>query len=421
MKPTVVWAITLAVCACPMSNATAERPNLSIDWPGWRGPHGNGVAASDQDPPLTWDENKNILWRSPIPGRGHGSATVLGNQVFLTFADSSRQMQGVLCFDRDTGQRNWEAKIHDGGFDNRGKPNKKSSLASSTVSTDGDRLFATFVNDSAVWATAINLEGNQLWQQKISDYVIHQGYGASPAIYKHLVIVAADNKGGGLIAGLDRRTGSVQWTRERPNKPNYPSPVIYSIHGRDQLIFTGCDLVTSLDPITGKENWEIEGSTTECVTTTVTDGKHVFTSGGYPKNHLAAVVADGSGKVAWETNTRVYVPSLLEKDGYLYATMDAGIAICVRCEDGKEMWKERLGGTFSSSPVMVGELIYGTNEAGETFVFKADPDEFELVAKNKLGDSVFASPAICGGRIYTRIAFEEQDNRQEYLVCIGKK
>jgi len=327
----------------------------------------------------------------------------------------------VLCFDRNTGKQKWEAIVHQGGFDNKGRnPNKKGSLASSTVAIDNNRLFIAFLNDSEVWTTAIDLDGNILWQQKISDYVIHQGYGSSPTIYKDLVIVSADNKGGGAIAGLNHETGNVQWRRDRPKKPNYPSPVILNVDGRDQLILTGCDLVTSLDPLTGEELWEIEGATTECVTTTVTDGKHIFTTGGYPKSHIAAVVADGSGVVTWENNTRAYVPSLLEKEGYLYATLDAGVAICIRCEDGKEMWKERLGGTFSSSPVLVGSVIYGGNEEGETFIFKADPEKFEQVGQCKLGDNVFATPTICGGRIYTRVAFNESGKRQEYLYCIGK-
>jgi outer membrane protein assembly factor BamB len=346
---------------------------------------------------------------------------VLGDQVYLPIADEQRQIQAVYCFDRETGADRWQAIVHQGGFDNKGNPNAKSSLASSTIAADGDRLYINFLNQSAVWTTALDMTGKVLWQQKISDYVIHQGYGSSPTVYQQLVIVAADNKSGGAIVGLDRQSGEIVWRHERPQKPNYPSPVVLHIDGRDQMIMTGCDLVTSLDPLSGRVLWEIEGATTECVTTTVTDGTHVFSTGGYPRNHIAAVVADGSGRVAWETNTRAYVPSLLAKDGYLYATLDAGVAICVRANDGQQVWKGRLGGTFSSSPVLVGELIYSINEAGETFVFKADPAGFELIARNKLGDDVFATPAICGGRIYVRIAAQQENVRQEYLVCIGSK
>ena len=181
----------------------------------------------------------------------------------------------------------------------------------------------------------------------------------------------------------------------------------------------GCDLVSSYEPATGKEIWEIKGATTECVTSTVTDGSRIITSGGYPRNHLEAIEADGSGKVAWSHNTRVYVPSLLIREGYLYGVLDAGVASCWKSENGEEIWKHRLAGTFSSSPVMVGETIYATNEEAATFVFKATPEGFEELAENKLGDEVFATPTICGNRIYSRVAVKENDNRQEYLYCLG--
>ena len=401
----------------------AERPSIAAsDWPWWRGHEQTGIAASDQQPPLRWSETENVRWRVPVPGRGHGSPTVLGNQVFLATADPSREEQLVISFNRQTGEKNWQTAVHSGGFSNKSKNklNNKASLASSSVATDGQKLFINFLNDDALWTTALDLKGQVLWQQRISDYVLHQGYGASPAIYGPLVIVTADNKSGGVVAGLNRNTGAVVWKRERPAKPSYASPVILRAAGRDQLVLCGCDLVTSLNPLNGKELWEVAGSTTECVTSAVTDGKHIFTSGGYPTNHVSAVAADGSGKIVWQNNSRVYVPSMLQRDGYLYATLDAGIAVCFRCEDGKEVWKSRLGGTFNSSPIMVGDLIYAANEEGQTFVFKASPKSFEKIAENRLGESVFATPAICGGNIYTRVAHRQNDQRQEYLYCLGE-
>ena len=96
------------------------------------------------------------------------------------------------------------------------------------------------------------------------------------------------------------------------------------------------------------------------------------------------------------------------------------LELALDARTGKELWKGRLGGTFSSSPVLVGELIFVTNEAGETFVFKANPRRFELLAENKLGNEVFATPTICAGRIYMRVAEQQGDRRQEMLYCLGK-
>jgi hypothetical protein len=193
------------------------------------------------------------------------------------------------------------------------------------------------------------------------------------------------------------------------------------VGGRDQLLLTGCDLVSAFDPSNGKRLWEIEGATTECVTSTVTDGNLIITSGGYPRNHMSAIRADGSGEVVWQNKVRVYVPSVLISDGFLYAVTDAGVAMCFKADDGREVWKHRLGGGFTASPVLVGKTIFATNEGGKTFIFKAQSSEFELVAENHLGDEVFATPTICGSRVYMRIANRQDDKRQEMLYCLERQ
>ncbi|MFK7779249.1 MAG: PQQ-binding-like beta-propeller repeat protein [Gimesia sp.] len=390
----------------------------STDWPWWRGPQRNGIANANQNPPLKWSATQNILWKSPIPGRGYGSATVVGNRVFLASADTESQTQFVLCYDRATGKQRWETEIFQGGFSTKG--NKKSTHASSTVACDGKRIFINFINDGAAYTVALSLEGKELWKTKITDYIIHQGYGSSPAIYNSLVIVSADNKGGGAIAGLKRTDGSVVWKIDRPKTPNYSSPIILNVAGKEQLLMTGCDLVTGIEPLTGKTIWKIEGATTECVTSTVTNGELILTSGGYPKSHISAVKADGSGQVVWENKIRVYVPSMLIKDDIIYSVRDNGVAICWDVNTGKEIWKGRLGGTFSSSPVLVGERIYVTNEIGKTYIFKATPKKFELLGENKLGTEVFATPTFCDSRIYMRASEDVDGKRQEFLYCIGK-
>ncbi|MBP6783731.1 MAG: PQQ-binding-like beta-propeller repeat protein [Verrucomicrobiales bacterium] len=390
------------------------------DWPSWRGPNHNGVADPAQSPPLEFGLDKAVKWSADLPGRAHGSACIAGERVFIATADVEKQVQAVNAFDRTTGKPLWSTVVHEKGLTQ--KINQKASWASATPACDGERIFINFLTGDAIVTTALDLDGKKLWQTKITDYLEHQGYGSSPVIHENLVIVSGDNKGasGGAVCGLDRKTGAVIWRHARTALPNYPSPIVLEAAGKMQLFLTGIERVTSLDPLTGKVNWEIAGATTECVTTTPTDGKHIYSSGGYPKNHIAAIAADGSGKVVWETNDRVYVPSMLIKDGHLYATMDGGVALCLDSATGAEKWKGRLGGTFSASPVLVGEKIYAVNESGDFYIFKADPTGLEILAKNKVGDEVFATPSICGGNVFLRVAFYAGEKRSERLICFGE-
>lgn len=415
MLVTIAFAAVLPAIAADRPRTVALTP---ADWPWWRGPHRNGVAPASARPPLEWSATKNVRWKAPVPGRGHGSPCVFGNRVFLQTADETAGVQSVLCFDRETGRRLWKADVHRGGLSKKG--NRKASQASSTPACDGRRIYVNFLNRGAVHTTALDLDGKPIWRTKITDYVVHQGYGSSPALYGPLVIVSADNKGGGMVAGLQRDSGKVVWKKTRPKTANYASPVILNVAGKDQVLFIGCNLVSSLDPLTGKTNWEISGATTECVTSTVTDGSVVITSGGYPKNHVAGVRGDGSGKVVWEQKTRVYVPSMIIRDGYLYAVTDSGVTICWKSDTGREIWKHRLGGTFTASLVLVGRNLIATNERGRSFVFKANPKRFEPVAVNQLGDEVLASPAVSGKLLLLRVAERVDGRRTEALYCIGK-
>ena len=417
---TAVCAALLAATADAAAPDAPRQPLPGItarDWPWWRGPSHDGHAAAGQQVPLTWSDTENVLWASDVPGRGSSSPTVVGDRVYLTTCDEASGSQSVLAFDRTSGKQAWSTTVHASGAMRK---NERSTGASSSVTCDGERLFVAFPTSGCVVITALSLAGERIWQATLCDYLIHQGYGASPFIHGDAVIVCADHKGGGAVAALDRRTGTVVWKKERPPAPNYSSPIVFRLFGRDQLILTGCDKVISYDPATGDTLWEREGATTECVTTPVTDGERIFTSGGYPKNHVSAVRADGSAKVDWENGEREYVPSMILHEGHLYGVLDAGIAVCWDAATGAERWKARLGGNFSASPVLVDGTIYATNESGETHVFRARPDRLETLGVNKLGDEAFATPTICGDRIYLRVAGRDGGVRRERLVCVGR-
>lgn len=419
----VVWGVVLAagsvVAAESVPQAGSGKLRFSpTDWPCWRGPSGTGVATADQQPPLRWSKDENVVWKTAIPGRGHGSPIVVGDQVFVTTADPERDTQSLLCLERGSGKLRWEAVVHSHGLVRKG--HQKSTPASATPACDGERVFVNFLNSDAIFTTALDLDGKQLWQTKVSEFATHQGFGSSPTMYGPYLFVSTDSRSGGVIAALERATGKLVWEVRRPEKANYASAMVLQAGGRDQLVVHGCDLIASFEPLSGKSLWEIEGATTECVTSLVTDGERIFVSGGWPRKHVQAVLADGSGKTVWENNVQVYVPSMIVKDGYLYAVQDAGVASCWEGTTGKEAWKQRVGGAFTASLTLVGDHLFATSETGQTSIFKARADKFELVAENQLGDEAFATPAICGGRIYMRVVEKTGEERQEVVYCLGE-
>ncbi len=400
------------------------RPEVqSQDWPAWRGPQGNGIV-DGQDVPVEFSATKNVVWKTPVPGRGHSSPTIVGDRVYLATAvgdgvpPQDDGVQLVLCFDRKDGAILWQTEIHRGGFDPH--LHAKNTQASSTIACDGERLFIAFLNDAAIHATALNLDGKILWQKNVGDFQSRYGYSASPAIYEAYVIIAGDNQGGGFLAALNRETGEIVWRKARPADVSYASPAILHLGGRDQVVLPGCDQLASYDPLTGEQLWSVPGTTQACVGTAVQYGDFVFASGGFPGKETICVNASGTPTAQWRNTVKCYVPSLLQTEGNIYAFTDNGIAHCWDAKTGAERWKARLGGgDISASPILVQDRLYIGNERGTIFVIRAQPGEYELLAENQLGDEMFASPAVAYGQLFLRTADSSSGTRQETLYCIA--
>ncbi|OYW18088.1 MAG: hypothetical protein B7Z55_11320, partial [Planctomycetales bacterium 12-60-4] len=274
----------------------------STDWPAWRGPGHDGIAVGPAAP-LEWSETKNVVWKLKLPGRGHSSPIIVGDGVFVETADESAQVQSVLGIDRHTGKGLWQTNILQGNFDTAHHQN---SQASSTLASDGERLFATFLNDRRIYCSALSLAGEELWRQEVGGFSSRHGYSASPVVYQGLVILAADHEQGGFIAGLDRATGNIIWRRKRPAGGSYASPRVVPLGGKDQVVICGCGRVMSYDPLTGVEYWSVPGTTEATVGSPVVSGDHVIVSGGYPGAETLAV--DAGGKVVWRNKEKCYVP-----------------------------------------------------------------------------------------------------------------
>jgi outer membrane protein assembly factor BamB len=418
----LAWALHGIVPGQPL-HAEADRPSSFLpavaagDWPWWRGPTLDG-SSPERQLATTWSATSHISWKTPVPGRGHSSPILYGKRVFLTTADESLQKQFVLAYDRTTGRQLWSTLAHEGGFPPK---NPKNSHASATSACDGERVYSVFLNHDALHVTATDLDGKILWQTKAGAFKSQHGYGSSPVLCDSLVIVDGDNLGACFLAALDRRTGKVVWRTERNTtgrNGNYATPLLAKLAGRPQLIVTGMFQVTSYDPATGKELWSCAGPSEVTACTVACSDSLVLATGGYPEKEMLAIRADGTGDVtrshiAWRSKRGVaYVPSPLFYDGHFFVVSDSGVATCFAAATGKEVWQQRLPGSFTASPIRVGDRLYVTNEAGKTFVLKAGP-RYELIATNDLGDGVLATPAVGDDCLFIRTS--------KNLICIGHR
>ncbi len=399
----------------------ADYPKLSAerDWPWWRGPSRNGVAVGAV--PTEFGDGKNVVWKTPVPGRGHSSPIVVGDRIYLTTADEAAKVHSILIFDRASGKQLKKVDVNTGAFPARNHP--KNTEATPSIACDGERIYAAFYHHDAVEAVALDLDGKVLWKQKVGAFrptKYEYGYAPSPLLYGQTVIIAGEYDGPSFIKALDRATGKEVWSISRPNNITFSTPVIAHVGGKDQMLISGAEKVASYNPATGKLLWETAGTTFATCGTMVWDGDIVFASGGYPKAETVAVDAT-SGKLLWKNNQKCYEQSMLAHDGYVYGYTDNGVLYCWRGTDGKEMWKQRLSGPVSASPVLAGGVIIMADEAGTFYVVRPNPEKFDAVAKNQVGNDSFASPAVCGGQLFLRVAQRDEGKRQEFLYCFGSK
>lgn len=388
------------------------------DWPWWRGANRDGQALGDKAP-VSLDETRNLVWKTPVPGRGHSSPIVVGSRLFLLTADNESQRHVALAFDRASGKELWKKELNQGGFPAKNHP--KNTEASPTLASDGARLFASLFHHGAVWGTALDLDGKVLWTKEVGAFNPKQyeyGYAPSPVIYNDTVLFTFEYDGPSAIVALDRQSGEVRWRIDRPQSTSFSTPVVMTHDGLDYLLISGIDKVCAYNPADGKLKWETKGTTMATCGTMVWDQGIVFASGGYPRAETIAIDVK-TGKALWKNNQKAYEQSMVAHAGYLYSLTDNGVLFCWDGKSGEEKWKQRLSGPVSASGVLVDNRIYWANEKGDLFVFEANPDRYTQLAKNKVGDESFASPAICGDQVFLRVATFEGDKRQEYLMCFG--
>jgi outer membrane protein assembly factor BamB len=389
------------------------------DWPRFRGPNGTGIA-SDKDIPVKWTE-KNILWKTALPGSGHSSPIVVKGKVFLEAATKTERL--LVCIDAQSGKKVW-AKSVPGQV---GATHPRSSLASATPCSDGERIYGVFWDGKHVWLHAYDFAGKHLWKTDLGEFTSQHGPGFSPIVYDGKVIVNNDQDGSAVLQAFHAKDGKPAWEVKRPAfRACYSTPFIHEQGASGtELIVTSTAGISGYNPADGTEVWKYTWSFTGMALRTVgssvvADGLVIAAAGdGSGARGMIAVKLGGKGDVTrtnlvWEKDRATpYVPSVLAYQGHLYTIHDKfGVATCYETKTGKVVWEHRLDLPIMSSPVLVDGKVYAAGEKGDVVVFAATPAGCKVLARNRLGELVYSTPAVANGRMYIRGA--------KHLFCIGK-
>lgn len=414
MRPLAVLLVSATLFASVLS---AE------NWPQWRGPNANGIAA-DSNLPTSWSTTDNVAWKTPIEGWGSSSPIVWDGKIFLTsqIGDgpvSGRDFPGaaeakrlnpdlgveftVLALNLSDGKHLWERSYRAEGH--LPSVHVKHNLASPSCVTDGERVYAWFGTGLVV---ALDFDGNEIWRRHLArertPFDIKWGHGSSPTLFEDKLYLLVDHPLDSYLLAVDKTTGEDIWVSERgTGARTYTTPLIVPTSDGNRLIVNTNTGVQALDPDSGKVAWTEGEEIRVPVATPVHHDGMLYSGRGYNSSpYLALSLESDDNRVRWRTGTGgPYVSSLVYYEGLIFMATERGIASAVDASNGELLWRQRLGGVFSASPLAAGGKIYFTNEDGKTYVVAAK-GEFELLAENDLQERSLASLAASEGHILLR-------------------
>jgi len=417
MTKAVVWTRLAAFCAGVVLGGSAIGGE---NWTSFRGPSDQGQCDS-ANLPLRWSETENVAWKTPIRGKAWSSPVVWGDRIWLTNAPEEGTQLSAICVDKNSGKILLNQRVHFVAGPQYCHP--FNSYASPSPVIEEGRVYVSFGSPST--ACLDSTTGEILWKR--TDFACNhfRGPGSSPFIYKDLLILHFDGSDRQYIAAMNKHTGETVWktdrsvdfqdtdpetggpTREGDYRKAFSTPVIAQSGGKPLLVSLASMALYGYDPETGTELWRVEaiGSHSGSSRPVVGDGV-VYSSLGF-KTGLFAIKPDGRGvfdisHALWHyTGAVPKRSSVVLAGGLLFMADDDGVAACIDTATGEEVWKTRLGGNFSASPIHVAGRIYFFDQEGTTTVIEAAP-EFNKIAVNELDDGFMASPAVSGDALYLR-------------------
>jgi outer membrane protein assembly factor BamB len=383
------------------------QPGAAQEWTRFRGPNGSGISPA-KTIPASWTD-KDINWKSPLPGAGHSSPVLWNDRIFLTASDERTGQIFVLCLDVADGEQRWVKEFSLTPF----RRHNYNTFASATPTVDADRVYVCLTETARQVLIALDHRGEIVWQKDLGPFAAQHGSGVSPIVHEGMIILPNEQDGDSFLIAVDTRTGETQWqTPRKTSVAAYSTPCVYSDdQGRTALIFNSQSHgISAIAPDTGNVLWEYADAFTQRSVSSpiVAAGLLIGSCGsGGGGNYVVAVrPGDLSGNrkpsLAYEIRRSApYVPTSVSVGNRLFLWSDGGIVTCVEASSGKILWQERVGGNYFSSPVWIDERLFGVSTQGDVVVLAA-ADQFEVLARNTLGEPTHSTPAVAGGRMYIR-------------------
>jgi outer membrane protein assembly factor BamB len=391
------------------------------NWPQFRGPNADGKSDA-KGLPIQWSDTDHVKWKTAIHGKAWSCPVVLGKRVWVTTATKDGKQLSALQIDRETGKIEKDLLLFEVE-----KPqfcHDFNSYASPTPVIEEGRIYVSF--GSPGLACLDTRTGEKIWERR--DFVCnhYRGAGSSPIIYGNLFILPFDGSDYQFIVALDKSTGKTAWKTDRSidfqdlkdGKPEaegdwrkaFSTPRIAQFDGRDILISLGSKALYAYEPLTGKDLWRLEERKNHSGSSqpTVADGV-IYSCMGFSKGNLLAIkpgeithgILDES-HVLWSSSRNVSLkPSVIVDNGLLYMIDDGGIFSCLDAKTGAEIWRERVQGNYSASPLLADGRLYVFSEEGKCTALAAGR-EFKKLGESIMPNGIMSTPAIAGKAIYLR-------------------
>ena len=395
------------------------------NWPQFRGPTGDGHSDAKKLP-VSFGETERVKWKTEIHGKAWSSPVIWKNQIWLTTANLEGTELSVVCVDKETGKI-----LRDDILFRIAEPqfcHAFNSYASPTPVIEDGRVYVTFGSPGT--ACLDTKTGKVLWQR--TDFVCNhfRAAGSSPILHGNLLLMHFDGSDFQYVVGLDKKTGRTVWKTDRSidfkdldaeGKPQaqgdlrkgFSTPQIIKQDGKFVMLSSGAKAHYVYDPLTGKEISRLEERAQHSASSrpVVAHGM-VFLQTGFSKGQLLAVKLGGQGLldetqvVVWREKKNIHnKPSILAVGDLLFLVDDTGVASCLEAKTGAEVWRERIPGGYSASPIFAAGHIYFFSEAGHVTVI--DPNRtFTKIGENKFDVGFMASPAVSGKALFLRTRTE---------------